>query len=101
MALFGAGTAWGADCASPARPGVDWRTCDKRHLTLDEGDPTGARLRDTSFRDARMRGVILEGAQGYWVKVNHADLTDARLASTNLRDADLSGALWIDGKTRC
>lgn len=143
--IFGLGPA-AAGCTDPPSPKVNWQRCIFDGLDISQADLSGARLRDGSFFranldgsdlsntsafkakfvNARMRDVILDGANLSEADFTKADLTKASFQGTDLRRArffkavlrgadfsnarlrgadftraDLTGATWTDGKRIC
>jgi len=86
-----------ADCTQPAGPGVDWQRCYMDGRDFIRHDLTGARLRETSFQRAQLRGAVLVRVDGYRVRFISAVLSGARLddglfSDADFTKADLSGA---------
>lgn len=98
-----------------------WNGCDKmdadlRDSNLATADLRGARLSGADLRGADLGAVNASGADFSAADLSHADTTAVFWRGANLRganltgldltgvemgDVDLTGALWIDGITRC
>ena len=66
----------------------------------------GANMITTDFTRARARGADFSGAdlrrtRFYRADLREANFTGANLGGTDLYNADLTGAIWVDGETRC
>jgi hypothetical protein len=53
------------------------------------------------LRGANLRGADARRARFFGADLRDADLGAARLDGADLFNADLSGALWVDGQSRC
>jgi uncharacterized protein YjbI with pentapeptide repeats len=69
--------------------------------SLVEANLTQADFTYADLQGATLRGASLRQARLYEAKLRGADLTGVILENADFLRADLSGALWIDGTTRC
>ncbi|MCS6779930.1 MAG: pentapeptide repeat-containing protein [Geminicoccaceae bacterium] len=81
-----------AACTDLPAAGVEWRRCRMDGAALDGVDLTGARLVDTSFQRASLRGARLVRADARRARFISTDLREAVLDGADLTNADLTNA---------
>lgn len=82
----------GADCQSPALPGVDWHRCYLDDKPLPGVDLTGARLRETRLIRANLSAAVLDEVDARRAKFMRALASGARFHDADLREADFTRA---------
>lgn len=95
-----------ADVTGTDFSGADLRETKFVSAIAEEAVFAGANMITTDFTRARARGADFSGADLRRTRFYRADLretnfTGANLTGTDLYNADLSGAIWVDGQTRC
>lgn len=74
-------------CDADARPGVDWRQCNKTGVQLLNKDLSRARFNSTNLQGANLFGSTFTHAD-----LSYADLSASNLSFTDFRQARLKGA---------
>ena len=74
-------------CDAAARPGINWRQCNKAGLQLLNADLSGAMLNSTNLQGANLFGSKLIKAD-----LSYADLSNGNFSFTDLQQAELKGA---------
>jgi hypothetical protein len=102
-----------SQCQQTARPGIDWRSCDKQFLRMrgkdltdgnlsyanfSQADLSGSRLLRANLTGTNLRGADLSHADLARANLSFSDLRGANLISSNLTGAILENAIWIDGR---
>jgi uncharacterized protein YjbI with pentapeptide repeats len=102
-----------SQCQQKAKPGIDWKSCDKQSVRLRgedlsdsnlsyanfaQADLSGSRLSRANLTGANFRAADLSHANLAGANLSFSDLRTAKLTSSNLTDARLENAIWIDGR---
>lgn len=72
-----------------------------RGASFDEGEFPEADFSRADLEGATFRKADLRRARFFRANLRDTDFSGARLDGADLLHADLTGALWIDGRTRC
>ena len=85
------------NCATAARPLVNWSNCRFEAMQLNGANLQGATLQNTFLISASLRGANLTEAQMSYSNLANADMRDSNLSNTKLlgavlRKADLNAA---------
>lgn len=91
----------GADMSDVDGRGMKLVYSTLRGTNLENADLGSADLTSADLTGANLKGAMLRRTKLFKANLRDADLTDAKLVDTDFLHADLSGALWIDGETRC
>ncbi|MDP2828080.1 MAG: pentapeptide repeat-containing protein [Sulfuricellaceae bacterium] len=102
-----------SQCQQAARPGIDWKSCDKQSVRMrgkdltdgnlsyanfSQADLSGSRLLRANLTGTNLRGADLSHADLAKANLSFSDLRSANLISSNLTGAILENAIWIDGR---
>ena len=80
------------DCGKPAKPNVNWRSCDKQGIWLEGANLSGANLAFIHFNSTVLKKANLSSANLTGADLSYASLIEADLSSSNLQQANLSNA---------
>jgi hypothetical protein len=88
------------DCATTARPGVNWNNCNQAGLVANQADLIGASISNAHMDTAQLAGAKLTGVNFEYSSLNlsnlrQADLSHARLVGVTLRGADLRNSKLV------
>ena len=86
-----------AQCASPARPGINWMNCQLTGLQSINSNLNASRLSNANLESANLLGSSIQNADLSYANLKNADLSyvefqDSRMLGADLRGADLSKA---------
>ena len=81
-----------ADCHAAAGPGMNWSSCAKQAVELENQDLQGAVLRNSKLIAANFMGANLLQADLAYADLSSANLSHAVLLKANLKGANLKSA---------
>ena len=91
----------GADLRARNLATANLEGTDLRGAQLQGADLGAANARGADLSDADLSGADVTAIYWYGAVLRRANLTGLDLTGVEMEAVDLSGALWIDGKTRC
>jgi len=80
------------DCDAKAKPGVDWRSCNKNSINLVEKNLSNSNLHSSHFNGALLVGTNFTGSTLSYANFENANLSNAVLKSVKLIGANLNNA---------
>lgn len=81
-----------AQCASPARPSINWMNCQLTGLQSINSNLNGARLSNANLESANLLGSSIQKADLSYANLKNANLSYVEFQGSRMLGADLRGA---------